>query len=336
MKIQKMGFMFALACAVGLAAQAFEGRIEAVQVRGDQAQHYVWQVGANRLSIVRTQTNQPEISNLVALDTGEITFVFPYNRSYVRYRPEQKSQTPDGLPDMPMPPGGLPPGIGPQSGAAGGMETPAAPNRIGPSGFSGLPEMPAIPVNPTVKMPEMPAGMPPNIGPSSSAQPNPVSLPAMAGLPEGMEMPEMPEGMEMPGFPGHPMAGAKRTLRRGEVEFTATGETTNLLGCTCSRYEIRDRRNVMEVWATDQLIPFHPWQPNVPPRDILGRKSVDENWAELLQERKLFPLIATLKTESGESILFEFKVSAITPEKGGDETLFQPPADYHEMHVPRF
>ena len=353
-EIMKTSLLLTLAGVACLAAQGFEGRIEAVQVRGDHSQRFVWQVGTNRLCIARAETNQPETRNLVALDTGEITFVFPHNRSYVRYRPEMKSQTPDGFPEMPLPPGGLPPGIGPQSGAARAVEPSAAPRRIGPSGFSGVPEMP---VNPGMNMPAMPAGMPAGIGPQTGAvgaMETPATLgrigpSGLSGMPEmpanpAVNMPAMPAGMptapacssnmpHMPGLPDQPMEGAKRTLRRGEVEFTATGETTNLLGRACSRYEIRDRRYTMEVWATDQLVPFHPWQPNIPPRDFTVRRSVDEHWEKLLQERKLFPLLATLKNESGQAIPFEYKVTVITPEKGTDDSIFHPPADYHEINL---
>ena len=318
-RIMKQGLFLTMVCVAGLAAQAFEGRIEAVQVRGDQSQQFTWTVGTNMLCVVRNGTDRPEIKNLVALDTGEVTLVFPNNRSYMRYRPANSSQAPAGFPEMPFPPGGLPPGIGPQSSASGLMGAKAAPGRIGPSGLSGVPKMA---VDMKIKMPEMDAGLPAGIGPQASSSPGLASPPDLSGMPTLPEMPAMP------------MGGARHSLRRGEVEFTDTGETTNLLGRACTRCVIRDRRQTMEVWATDQLVPFHAWRSSIPLRNFTGRRRVEDCWGEMLRDRKLFPLLVTVKNAQGEPMRFEYRVTSITSEKCEDDFLFRPPADYLEMHPP--
>jgi hypothetical protein len=115
-----------------------------------------------------------------------------------------------------------------------------------------------------------------------------------------------------------------------KLELRATGEKTNLLGYACIRYELKQRGEVMEIWATDQLLPYQPWQQNQPPR--FGPRMIEEQWSELVRARKLFPLLASLKFENGPERL-RFEVKTITPEKieDRDGQLFQPPADYHEL-----
>jgi hypothetical protein len=87
----------------------------------------------------------------------------------------------------------------------------------------------------------------------------------------------------------------------------------------------------MEIWATDQLLPYQPWRQNQqPPR--FGPQMLEEQWGELLAAKKLFPLLATLKRENGPERL-RFEVKSVTPQKAQDQdgALFQPPADYHEV-----
>ena len=113
-------------------------------------------------------------------------------------------------------------------------------------------------------------------------------------------------------------------------ELKATGEKTNLLGYVCTRYELKQRGEVMEIWATDRLLPFQPWLANQPPR--FGPRMIEEQWGELLKQQKLFPLLAILRFENGPERL-RFEVKAITPERieDHDGKLFQPPPDYHEI-----
>ncbi len=86
----------------------------------------------------------------------------------------------------------------------------------------------------------------------------------------------------------------------------------------------------MEIWATDKLLPFPPYLQNQPPR--FGPRMIEEQWADLLKAKKLFPLLVILKFENGPERM-RWEVKAVTPKKVEDKdgTLFQPPADYHEM-----
>ena len=167
-------------------------------------------------------------------------------------------------------------------------------------------------------MPQMPAGLPPGIGPQPGGAPGAAAMPAMPGMAGGMPA--------MPMMPMMPMGMMERT------ELKATGEKTNLLGYACARYELKQRGETLELWATDKLFPFEAWQPNQPPR--FGPRMMEEQWPELVKAKKLFPLLATLKFENGLE-RYRFEVKALKAEKIADPDgkLFQPPPDYQEIEL---
>ena len=132
------------------------------------------------------------------------------------------------------------------------------------------------------------------------------------------------------GIPGGMPALPMMPMPDDALELKATGEKTNLLGYACARYEIKQRGEIMEIWATDKLLPFQPYLQNQSPR--LGPRLIEEQWGDLLRARKLFPLLATLKFENGPERL-RFEVKTVSPKKIADEdsALFQPPANYQEL-----
>ena len=134
----------------------------------------------------------------------------------------------------------------------------------------------------------------------------------------------------MPGMPMVPPMAMRPTMAMQPAELKATDHTTNLLGYACTRYELKQRGEVMEIWATDKLLPFQAWLPNQPHR--FGPRMLEEQWAEMLKSKKLFPLLASLKFENGPERL-HFEVKSIQPEKVTDRdgSLFQPPAGYQEI-----
>ncbi len=79
-----------------------------------------------------------------------------------------------------------------------------------------------------------------------------------------------------------------------------------------------------------RLPPYQPWRQSQPQR--FGPQMIADQWGELMKNKKLFPLLATLKFENGQARL-RFEVSAITPEKieDHDGALFQPPPNYFEI-----
>jgi hypothetical protein len=294
-------------------SSAFEGRLHATMTQGSEISTFLYTVGPNHLRIERTETNWPHAKNMLNLDSGVVTLLFPHNRSFVRLKPasDPVASPFPGSPAMPVPPGGLPPGIGPQALVASppsGLGAPTPQASIGPTN---LPDLPAPP--PRMQMPTMPNMPRPPVG-LSGIGPQASAFPAAAGMPTPPMMP----------FP--PME---------QAELKATGNTTNLLGYVCARYELKGRGETMEIWATDKLLPFQPWRQNRSPHFDLHM--IEDQWPELLKARKLFPLLATLRFENGME-RFRFEVKSITPEriKDPEGKLFQPPLDYHEIAPPPF
>ena len=162
--------------------------------------------------------------------------------------------------------------------------------------------------------------MPPGVGPQAGAPGG-----AMAAMPAMPPMPMPPMPME-------------------KMELKATADTTNLLGYTCVRYELSQRGESMEIWATDKLPAFEPYLQNQGHR--FGPRMIEDQWGELLKAKKLFPLLAVLRfappsppTGAAPAVGTErmrFEVKSITPERIEDDTLFQPPPDYHELQAMPF
>ena len=143
---------------------AFEGRIYAMSTQGSQTQALLYTVGTNFLRVENTATNWPNPVDILDRNSGELTLLFPNNRSFVHLKPAAENSS-VALPGFPQMPGGLPPGVGPQSQPPG---APAMPNLPTPQGIgpTNLPGMPALPGPAT--MPAPPSGLPPGVGPATS------------------------------------------------------------------------------------------------------------------------------------------------------------------------
>jgi hypothetical protein len=254
---------------------------------GSQSHALLYTAGTNFVRVEMTATNSdksragwPNPVDILDRNSGELTLLFPNNRSFVRLKPvaENSSTMPPGFPQMP--------------------NTPAVPNMptrqaIGPTNLPGMPAPPSMPA-----MPGMAGGMP--------------AIP-----PSGM-------GAGMPAMPMMPPSMMQR------MELQDTGQKTNLLGFACEQYEIKQRGETMEIWATDQLFPFQPYVQNQPHR--FGPRMIDQQWGDPLKAKKLFPLLAILKFDNGME-RFRFEVQSVTPQKltDADAKLFQPPTNYFEI-----
>ena len=125
----------------------------------------------------------------------------------------------------------------------------------------------------------------------------------------------------MPAMPMMPMPGEK-------LELTPTKDAKDILGFPCTRYELKQRGQTLEVWATEKLLPFQQYLRDQPHR--FGPRMLEEQWPEMLQTRKLFPLRVILRFDNGTET-FRFEVKSVTPEKIADEKRFEPPVGYHEL-----
>ena len=131
-----------------------------------------------------------------------------------------------------------------------------------------------------------------------------------------------PAQIGFPTMPARPMPETKMELR-------VSGQGTNILGFACKHYELKQRGQMLEIWATDQLPPFQPYVRNQSHHHSSSR--IEEQWEALLAARKLFPLLAILRHDNGGE-RFRFEIKSVTPRKFIDEDLklFQPPPGYSE------
>lgn len=198
--------------------------------------------------------------------------------------------------------------------------TPATPSRLGQFSADGNPASPGI----------FPAG---SVAPKTT---DPHGFPAI------------PARQPNPGSPieaGSPPDGGRRFMPRmpmDQADFSATGDSTNLLGYICTRYELKQRGVTMEVWATDQLLPFEPYLASQPPSSVTP--VLEERWGAILKARGLFPLLAVLRMDmppvssvaasapaSPERLHFEVKSITAETTDDTDGSLFRPPQDYQEI-----
>lgn len=146
----------------------------------------------------------------------------------------------------------------------------------------------------------------------SAQSPEPRGMPQMPpGIPPGMGMPPMP------------------SMAMEKLELRDLNEKTNILGYACEHFQMQQRGKILDIWATSQLGAFQPYWRSQPPS--VRASTIEEQWADLLQGKRLFPLLATLKLENGLERL-RFEVTSIASQRIADENneLFQPPAGYHE------
>jgi len=188
-------------------ATAFEGRISAVLTQGSQTDALLYTVGTNFLRVEMTATNWPNPVDILDRKSGALMLLFPHNRSFVRLKAatENAAGRPPGgalgeTRPTPMPPGGLPPGIGSQPGPSGAGITPGLPSApagapqiplppnglppgVGPQSQPGIPRDPLATSPGTPQLPLPPGGLPPGVGPQSpgASSPGIFQMPAIKG-----------------------------------------------------------------------------------------------------------------------------------------------------------
>ena len=131
------------------------------------------------------------------------------------------------------------------------------------------------------------------------------------------------------GFPGMPAIMATAEPR----QLVATGDTTNLLGFTCERFEIKQGIERMTVYAADIGLSFASWRQHAQP--ALDLRGLEEQWGSTIAGKNMFPLQAVLIIDDQHELL-RYDVTSITTQKTGDQLpcLFVPPPDYQEISPP--
>lgn len=309
---------------LALRASAFEGRINVALTENGQTNTLLYTIASGHMRIEVTGNSDksgagwPKPVDIFERQSGAFLLLFPHNRSFVRLKtiPESDAAGMPGLPGMPMAPAGLPPGIGPQAGVAPGvLGTPA----LQPGGLPAGNELQPIPSTPTGSGAPMPA-------PTMPPMPTMPALPQMpGGLPAGIG----PQASSVRGtITARPPMMAP--IMDQKPELKATGQTTNILGFLCRKFELKQPGETAEIWATDQLPAFQPYLSTQPER--LAAYLLKDQWSGLVSNHKLFPLLASLRFDSGgEHVRFE--VTSVSKDKIAEpsEALFQPPSNYREV-----
>jgi hypothetical protein len=155
------------------------------------------------------------------------------------------------------------------------------------------------------------------------------SPPGAPPMPQ-MQMPNNPAGAPAMGMP--PMPGMF-----GAAELKKTDKTKKIQGVDCTLYTITSRGEMFEIWATNDsaLFPFRLIE-----RDYLGHRfgppMIEETWPELLRNKSLFPIEATLKMEPNGQEWLSFKIDKIDKGKIDNDKLFEAPEGYQEIQAPQF
>ncbi len=152
-----------LAVLTAIRTQAFEGHISAIISRGGPPDRLLYTVGTNYVRIEMTDTNRPNAVDILDRNSGTVTLLFSQNHCFMQLKAvsENTSVGPSNAPPISAVP---PPGIGPRphpGNALGGA--PGIPNQprwpvppegmppgIGPTNFPGMPGS-----QPTYPMPVM-------------------------------------------------------------------------------------------------------------------------------------------------------------------------------------
>jgi hypothetical protein len=264
-------FVFAGAtAAVALNAAPFEGLINATLTHGTRADALLYTVGTNYIRVEMTASNWPNPVDIWNLDSGDLTILFPNNRSFVCLPPAEDSA-------------------------------------VSPFGMSGVPGFEAgqATIPGVIPLPPMPASS------------GPLAVPPRSGAMS--EPPMMPPPGMMPPPP---------TMQK--INLQDTGQKTNLLGFMCEQFEIKRPGETMDIWATRQLFPFEQYTRNQPHR--FSPPMIEEQWAQALKVRKVFPLLASLRFDNGLE-RFRFEVNQIRTQILGpnDDALFAAPTNYFEI-----
>jgi hypothetical protein len=121
------------------------------------------------------------------------------------------------------------------------------------------------------------------------------------------------------------------------VELKKGDKTKKIQGLDCTLYTVSSRMEKFEIWATNDssLFPFRSIERNYIGRRF-GPQMLEEQWIELLRDKSLFPLEATLRMEGSDREQFSFKIDKIDKKKIEDDALFKPPGNYQEIQAPQF
>lgn len=137
-------------------------------------------------------------------------------------------------------------------------------------------------------------------------------------------------------MPGQPMymvmplkqAAAKASGHVGEEpELINTGETEVILGYKCTKYLVKSKEAVTEIWATDEIGAFRGFSSSMGGG---GQPAAPASWERALAGKNFFPL--RVASAAGSKQKFRMDVTAIEP-KSLPASFFAPPAGYQKFDM---
>lgn len=138
-----------------------------------------------------------------------------------------------------------------------------------------------------------------------------------------MLMPGQPMYMVMP----MKQVAAKATEHVGEQpELVNTGETEVILGYKCTKYLVKSKQAVTEIWATEEIGAFQGLGRAMGG----GKQAAPASWEKALTGKGFFPL--RVVSAPGSKQQFRLEVTAVEP-KSLPASFFAPPAGYQKFDM---
>jgi hypothetical protein len=139
--------------------------------------------------------------------------------------------------------------------------------------------------------------------------------------------------MLMPGQPMYMVMPIKQSAAKAsghvgeEPELINTGETEVILGYKCTKYLVKSKEAVTEIWATDELGVF------LGVSNAMGgggQAAAPASWERAISGKNFFPL--RVASAPGSKQKFRMDVTAIDP-KSLPASFFAPPAGYQKFDM---
>ena len=124
-------------------------------------------------------------------------------------------------------------------------------------------------------------------------------------------------------------AAAQAANGADDATIENTGITEKILGYTCTKYLIKSKGDITELWATEELGTFV----NVSTLSSLNQRKgkVQAAWESVLKGKNLFPLRVVGLKANGKAN-FRMEILAVE-QKSLPASLFQPPAGFQRMDM---
>ena len=142
-----------------------------------------------------------------------------------------------------------------------------------------------------------------------------------------MLMPGQPMYMVMP----LPQAVEQVAGKVEDAQLEKTAETTTILGYACTKYLLKAKNGVNELWLTEALGAFMSMPAMGGPMGGAPKASPTAGWEAALKGKEFFPLRVVSRRPDGKET-GRFEVVGIEPGKLAD-SLFAPPAGYQRFDM---